>query len=377
MNGIVQDGKKMQKKKELKILVFSSLPADSGCYLRAKYLASALLRNGAQARLISEPKGVSFMLHMLFSLFRNLWICFVTKFDVGISIKPYPNTLWPLLLKKMFRRNLVVVADIDDIDYGYRKGIIPIISCMLQLPFPKYCDIVTYHNDNLYGYIQDTFKVKKDRLYRLNQGVDFTVYGKVDRRKAAHLRKQMISRSGLIVSKLLVYSAHLNIASDLDEVMEAYKIVLAKRTDVHLIVAGGGPMLAYFKRMATQIGLDGKIFFTGHLSPDEVALYVSAADFALVYYKDKQVNYYRTSMKMRECLALGQRVICNDVGDLREFKKYCYMFSSGAKSFSEGIVKSLDQHSDNRARMGQSFVRKKYNWVNIGFCFADKLIGLF
>lgn len=359
----------------LKILVFSSLPADSGCYLRAGYLASALIRNGMEAWLIPEPKGISFMLHMAYSFFRNLWICFTTDFKVGISIKPYPNTLWPLLLKKIFQRKLIVVADIDDIDYGYRKGIIPIISCMLQLPFPRYCDIVTYHNDNLYGYIQDTFKVKKERLYRLDQGVDFTVYGKRDDRAVTMLRKQMIMKSGLSAPKLLVYSAHLNIASDLDEILEAYKLVQLKRDDLYLVVAGGGPMLDDFRKLSVKMGLKGKIFFTGHLLPTEVALHVSSADFALVYYKDKKVNYYRTSMKIREYMALGQRVICNDVGDLREFRKYAYMSGSGPESFSDKILKALGERTDIRARAGQSYVRKKYDWDVIGRKFADMLRG--
>ncbi len=357
----------------MKITVFSSLPADSGCFLRAKYLASSLTSAGNKATLVPEPRGISFLLHMAYSLFRNLYILFTSSPDAGICIKPYPNTLWPLLIKRFFKKSFLVITDIDDLDYGYRKGILPFLSKHLQLPFPRFCDLVTYHNDNLFHHIQKNFKVSANKMYRLDQGVDFSVYGNINRKKAAELRSKIIRNSKIQKPVLLSYSAHLNVASDLEEILQALKIILHKRDDILLVIAGGGPLLSYFQTKATQLGLSSHTYFTGYLHPNEVALHLGASDFGIVYYRNNHVNQFRTSMKIREYLALGMNVICNNVGDLKEFKDLTFQSGSGYKNLALKILKTLSLRNPGINKKAISYIRRKYDWTLIGKSFSNTL----
>lgn len=357
----------------MEILVLSSLPQDSGCFLRAKYLADGLAQAGHRTTLAMEPKGISFLLHMLLSFVRNIFLVLFSKADVGICIKPYPNTLWPLLLRRFFRRDFFVVTDIDDLDYGYRKGFLSRLSRILQLPFPQHCNLVTYHNDNLFRHIRENFHVPENRLYRLDQGVDFNIYGHTNETATAELRKKIVSRSGMQNPVLLAYSAHLNIASDLDDIFTALSETYSSFPQFYLVIAGGGPMLEEFQQHASLLPFAQQIHFTGHLSPQDVSLHLAAADYGLVYYADKHVNYYRTSMKIREYLALGMDVICNNVGDLKEFGNLTFQSGPSSHEFAVKIVEVLKEQKRLPASLKNSYIRSKYDWKTIAEAFAHIL----
>ncbi|MCX7008494.1 MAG: hypothetical protein NTY53_14800 [Kiritimatiellaeota bacterium] len=131
----------------MRILVLSSLAADSGCYLRARYLAAALRACGHMVTFPRAPLAKPGLLELPLSLLMYLPAIFSRRYEVLLAAKPYPNTLWPLLLKRTLTRHGRVVADVDDIDFGYRSGMGATVLRALQRPWPRRCDLVTYHNE--------------------------------------------------------------------------------------------------------------------------------------------------------------------------------------------------------------------------------------
>ncbi len=356
--------------KKYDVLILSSLPGNSGCFLRAKYLANSLVNAGLKVKLIKPLYSLPFMLDFFLSFFLNTFFIFFYNFKFGFAIKPYPNTLIPLLIKRLFVKNKIGV-DIDDIDYGYREGMINKISRLMQKPFPKNFDIVTFHNPLLKKFISQEFNVDEKNMYQLLQGVDFTVFNIHNRDK--NLKVELIRNLNLKKNvKLIVYSAHLNIASDLDIILEYIGDILEKR-DYFFIVAGGGPLLNYFKELAKQYRIKN-IFFTGFLTPEKIADYIAIGDVLIAYYKDKEVNYYRSYMKIREYLALKKRVVCNKVGELKEFKEFTYQTDNDIKKFIKKIDFILKNNfSDKREIKGFKFVKNNYDWNIIGKKFANFL----
>lgn len=356
-------------------LIFSSLPKNSGCFLRASYLSSALKNNKMNVKLVIPPKNLPIIFHFIVSFILNFIQVFFYKFKIGIAIKPYPNTLIPLIVKKFFS-NIIISVDIDDIDFGYRKGILNKISRIIQKPLPKFFDIVTYHNRNLKEFILKEYKVSEEKLYLLKQGVDFEIYKPM---KDCKKFKKIFCKKYRIPfnSKLIVYTAHLNIAADLDIILENIGSIL--RDNFYLIIAGGGPMYSFYKSYAEKLKLKN-IIFTAYLPPVEISKIVNIADLAIVYYKDKPVNYYRASMKVREYLALKKRVVCNDVGELKEFKNYVYQSKTDINSFIKKIDYIIRNNiTDGREKIGYEFVNKEYDWNKIGFDFKrfiDREFGL-
>lgn len=344
----------------MKVIVMSSLAQNTGCWLRAQYVANSLR---AKVKIIKPfKKSLPMMLDLILSIPINFFKIAFKKADVIIAIKPFPNVTIPMIAKKILSRNKIVI-DIDDLDSGYRKGILAKINSFTQRPFPRHFDIVSYHNPLLYQYIQKEFKVRKERLYKLEQGVNLKIFNyKI---KDANLRKKFAKNN----EKVIVFVGHLNIASDLDDIIRAMKIVQG-RIKAIFIIAGGGPEEKNFMRLAKKLKV--KAIFTGHLSKEEIVKYISISDLCLVYYKDKPANYYRCSMKIRECMAMGKKIVCNDVGELKEFRKYTYQTNSDLKKYAEKIISVL-KSGDGREIKAREYVRKNFDWDKIGSKLTKRL----
>lgn len=351
----------------MRILLLCAAPTDSGCWLKTKYLGKSLDKAGHKVFYIKPVYSKPLMMDYILSLGKYVFLSLFIKCDVIIGIKAYPNVTIPMLMKKF--TGAITVLDLDDLDYAYREGLISKVSKAVQAPFPRIFDLVTYHNDNLKKHAISDFKVEENKLYRLDQGVDFDVFDyllEVD-------KKLLLDKYKIRDSKLIVYTAHLNIASDLDAILEAFSLVTKKVNNVKLLIVGGGPMLQYFRELAERFGVQDNVIFTGYVSSDEVARISKIADLCIVFYKNKKANFFRTSMKIRENLAMGKNVVCNDVGDLKEFKNYTYQTLTDIPVFSSEIVNVLGGKLDDRAFFAVDYIRSKYSWEDIGRNFSVKL----
>jgi glycosyltransferase involved in cell wall biosynthesis len=350
----------------LRVLVVSALSTDSGSNLRACRLVRSLKRAGASVRLINGIRSLPLMLHYPISLLLYLRALFI-RCDVVIGLKPLPNVGLVLLIKNLL--GTVTVVDIDDVDFGFRSGVISRVNRLLQLPTPKRCDLVTYHTDRLRPFIRETFGVSEDRLYQLPQGIDAGLCRIGDDAVGRELRAG-VRRNG----KLVVYAAHLNIASDLDAILDIIRIAWTRLPDLRFLVVGGGPLERRFRHMARAMGIGDITTFTGYVSPDAVADYLAAGDAALVYYKDIEVNYFRESMKLRDMLALGLRVVCNDVGDLGRFRRYTYQAGSDHQAVAQELVRVLECGGDGREAHGRAYVHAHLDWNDIGERLLERLV---
>lgn len=348
--------------RKVKVLVLSSLAQNTGCWLRAQYLANSL--KGADVEIITPmKKSLPLMMDVLLSIPLNVYKIFSRSADVVIAIKPFPNATIPMALKRFLAGSRMIV-DIDDLDSGYRRGILSRLNAAIQKPFPKYFDLVTYHNSLLRDYIKKEFEVREEKLYKLDQGVDLKIF---DYKKFDRKLRRRFAQDG---EKIILFMGHLNIASDLDDILRAMKLVQEKAKAV-FIVAGGGPEEANFRNLARKIGV--KAVFTGYVKNKEISSYVGISDICLVYYKDKPVNYYRCSMKLRECMAMGKKVVCDDVGELKDFRKYTYQTRADIEEFSNKIIEVLKSGGDGREIRARKFVEGNLDWNSLGRKFEERI----
>lgn len=342
--------------KKIKVCVLSSLAKNSGCWLRAGYLADSLKKNASVQVIEPMTKSLPFMLDMIISIPLNIFKVLFSNADFFIGIKPFPNVTFPLLLAKMLKGKTIAV-DIDDVDFGYREGFLSKISSSVQKPFPRYFDTVTYHNELLKSYMIKEFGVDKSKMYKLDQGVDLKLFNPA-----------LIGGD----KNLMFYMGHLNIASDLDAILKAVKIVQERNKKIGFLVAGGGPDEQKFRDLAKKLGL--RAIFTGHLSKEKTAEYLRQAGVCLVYYKEKEVNRYRCSMKIRECLAAGKKIVCNNFGDLKQFEEYTYQSPSDILDYSNKILEVIDG-GDKRELEGADYIERNLDWDKIGSDFYKNIIS--
>jgi glycosyltransferase involved in cell wall biosynthesis len=353
----------------LRVIVLSALPTDSGSSLRARYLAESLERAGARVRLLHNTRSLPLRLDYPLSLVHYLRALAIPC-DVIIGLKPLPNVTLVLMAKRLL--GAYAVLDIDDNDFGFRTGPIAWINRLVQLPFPRRCDLVTYHADRLREFIVRTYGVAESRLHQVPQAVDITTFAPRD---ATGARREILAALGLANAKLIAYPAHLNVASELPAVLDILAAARARQGDVHLLVIGGGPLERRYRRLVEGRGLRHAVTFTGHLSPKRVADHIAASDLGVVFYRDVEVNLYRQSMKLREMLALGLPVVCNSVGDLGAFRDYTYQAASDAASMANVIIRVLAAGGDGRERRGAEFVRRTMSWDETGEGILELLLA--
>lgn len=340
----------------VKILVLCSYAKDTGNWLRTVYLAEAL-KKWAEVELVeSLPRCLPFRLDIVLSLPIYLFKVACSDADFMIAVKPFPNTAIPLLLAKYVRKKRIAV-DIDDVDHGYLEGIPARIISALQRPVPKLFDLVTYHNERLADFIADTFKVQREKLYRLEQGVDLETFRVPD----------VPCKRGS-----LFFMGHLDVASSLGSILAAVREV-QERHDAPFTIAGGGRLSSHFKAMADSLGV--RVRFTGPLTSGALLRELARADICLVYYDPIEANAYRCSMKLREYLAMEKKVVTNDVGELADFARFTYQSSSRIEDFATTIERVLEG-GDGREIEGARFVRERYDWRAIGERFYRRIVDV-
>jgi hypothetical protein len=338
----------------MKILVLSSQAKNTGSNLRAYYIYKYLRKIEPETDYIEPPfNSMPLMLDFAFSFFFYFFTLMNKKYDRIIIVKPYPNTVIPALMIKAGGAKLII--DIDDLDYGYRDGALSSLISWMQQKLLKCADSLTSHNQELIGLIIKENPEFRNKVYMLKQSVDMECFscGAAGRKRVSEIKHAYKGKT------LLYYMAHLNIACYLDDILGSLSLI--KDENTILLIAGGGPMLEHYKRMAVKMKLQGRTVFLGQLKQGDAAVYACAADVCLVYYKDVPVNRYRASMKLREYLALRKKVAATLVGEIKLFRDYIYGSRPAPKVFAAVIVKAI-KTLDKKPEKGYKFIKAAYNW---------------
>jgi len=306
---------------------------------------------------------------MALSLLPYTWKALAAPWDVVMAMKPFPNACLPAVLAGI--RGAHFVVDVDDVDYAYRENALSRAIRILQKPFPAKADLVTVHNDPLVDHVLSEFHVERNRIYRLDQGVDlriFTPSSTTSEPLKAWYRNRGIQEA----NPVLFYTAHLNVACDIEPILRIASRTLAFRKDCHFLLAGGGPLASHCKALCQRSLPEGRWHMTGTLSPEEVASHMQRASVCLVYYSPTQANTHRTSMKLREYLAMGKPVAANAVGDLASFQSFAEL-ARDEEGVSEAAIRLLEGQGKERSQKAMAFVRETLDWSRIGEQFKHRL----
>jgi len=248
------------------------------------------------------------------TLIPNCWMALTCRADLAVGFKPHLNVTLPLLICRL--RGIPTWIDVDDLDHAYRDGWLGRVVEISQRPFPRLYRIVTYHNPRLRDDLLGRMRCRPEQLLRVTQGVDYQAF----HTPPATPRIEDIRRTfGLAGKRVGIYTAHLNVASDLEPVLEAWRAVVQEVPDARLLVVGGGPRLEAYHALVRSMGLADHVAFTGEVAHGDVPAYVAVGDAALLYFSPRLASDYRCSLKLREYFAAGVRVVSNDVGELKSF----------------------------------------------------------
>ena len=358
---------------KMKVLILSSLAQDTGSAVRAEFIAESLREAGVAIEFVKPfSQTLPFKLDFLVTLPWYFLRIIFSSANFVFVVKSYPNVGIPLFFKKL--RGTKIIIDTDDLSFAYSKGMWSFFSKFSQELFLPLADLHTYHHPNLLSYLTRDLKIPVQKTFQLRQGVDLKIFNK---KLSGTYKKKLRERLGLEGKKVLVFVGHFDVACDLEDILKATPQVFKKIPQARLLLVGDGQRKKELQDLAKKLGVLEKTIWVGLVPKEEVANFISLSDVCLVYYKDRKANYFRTSMKLREYLALGKRVVCNDVGELKDFRGYTYQTSSRLSDFTKMINKVLSGFDDKREIKGRAFVRTNCSWQRIGREFALKLGGYF
>lgn len=366
----------------MKLLLVSPFTSTSGSAIRFWHIARHLARRGhrvvyAERRPQGEPpppfqsveyhstpKLPNLYLDIVLSLTANL-LLLARHFDCTIyyALKPAPNNGIPALVAKLMRKR--VFLDIDDLDYGYfPPGLRRRLSKLFFDALPRHFELVTCHTQKLREYITGRLGIPDERVFVLRQGIS-DVFLSYD-----------LSGRSAEVAKSIVYAATLGITSDFGDMLPMLADVCTSHPDLIINVIGDGVRRGEFERKADEMGIRGNIRFHGRVPHQRLPEVMADNWIGINYMRPSLTNDCRAILKIREYLALGLQVVCNDVGDAGEFHDYAYV-EPDLESMSGRLVTLLKGRM-NANRAGRRFVKNEYRWEELisGFMAWARIDGV-
>ena len=110
--------------------------------------------------------------------------------------------------------------------------------------------------------------------------------------------------------------------------IKAIPQILERRTDIHFIISGEGPLYEECKRLAAEMGIQNSITFTGHLKNSRVHEYLRHSD--LITTTSLMENCFSTTIL--EGFHLGKPFILSNVGSTGKYfyhGKFAYLYEAG------------------------------------------------
>jgi glycosyltransferase involved in cell wall biosynthesis len=176
-------------------------------------------------------------------------------------------------------------------------------------------------------WVIDTFGVRPGRIGIIYNGVPATM--PAPRTAPADPRFELLFVGNLLERK------------GVKELLRAFATPAISRRDIHLTIAGGGPVETY-RTMAADLGIASRVTFTGWVSQDDARTFMVNSDALILPAYDEGLP-----LVILEALASGTPVICTPVGSIPEVledgQTALFVAPGDVGAIATAIVRLLDQ----------------------------------
>ncbi len=155
---------------------------------------------------------------------------------------------------------------------------------------------------------------------------------------------------------------------DVLSLVHAFDLVLKQVPNVVLLMVGDGDLRATCEKTVADLGLQGKVLFTGAVSRQKVLYYIRAADIAVAPYPSMKQEFWGSPMKVFEYMACGKPVVVSRAGQLAEIiqdgQNGVLAEAGSVEPLSEQILRLLKDDA-LRSSLGvaaRKDVLLKYSW---------------
>jgi glycosyltransferase involved in cell wall biosynthesis len=210
-----------------------------------------------------------------------------------------------VFMKKLYKKPLVLSTRGIAVQMASKNKLMkPILKYVL-----KNCDYITPNNLH-HAHSLLKFGVSKNKILAVPNGVDTELYKP---RSKDNIRKKL----GLDVDKkIILFVGWLIERKGVSYLVNAASKILTDRDDVILYLVGEGSLRYKLVEMVRSMNIQDKVKLMGSMLPEEVALYMAAADvFVLPSLSEGRPNV------VCEAMLSGTPVVATDIGGSNELIK--------------------------------------------------------
>jgi glycosyltransferase involved in cell wall biosynthesis len=152
---------------------------------------------------------------------------------------------------------------------------------------------------------------------------------------------------------LLTYIGNMARQDGVDQALYALARLREERQDWHAVIAGDGEAAGDLRQLATGLGLDGHVEFSGWLREDGLKRLLSSSDVCIVPDPKTALSDASTLMKVAEYMAMSKPVVAFDLAESRVTagEAAVYVAPNDPGAFARAISELLDD-PERRERMG-------------------------
>jgi len=204
--------------------------------------------------------------------------------DLGIDLihshTPFAMGTLGALLARRLRLPLVFTHHTMYHEYvHYIPGVRSALKEMMLRYVGAYCrraDLVITPTPQIRDFAVEAYGLKDKPVKAIPTGIDVDAFGRGDGRAV---------RARFAVPEdapVLTFVGRLGREKNVELLLKAFKIVVRRRPDAHLMLVGDGPLREQLEETAAGAGLSGRVHFTGTLTKPEVIDVYHAADLFVI-----------------------------------------------------------------------------------------------
>jgi glycosyltransferase involved in cell wall biosynthesis len=285
----------------------------------------------------------------------------VRRFDVVHACNP-PD---PLILtaRGLRRRGAATIFDHHDLvpelyvsRFGKDRGLVYRSTFLAERLAFSTADVVLATNESYRRVALERGRKQPEDVFVVRSGPELDRLRRVPEDPALRRGKR----------HLLAYIGVMGPQDGVDHALRALALLQSRRTDWHAVVIGGGDVLDEMKRLASSLGLNGSVEFTGRVPDEDVSVRLSTADVCLAPDPKNPLNDVSTMNKIVEYMAFSQPMVSYDLTEARVSAGDAALYATpnDVGAFAACIEELLDAPT-LRAEMGalgRRRVEEKLSW---------------